>query len=276
MSAVILVIVHKAEPSSFERVSLIQCGKVFTRRRIVFICPEGLDVSEYRQLCPSADVEFIDPSWQKDYAQFNRLKVVPLLYEKFSSYQYILFYEPDAFVFRDELDKWCAEDYDYLGAPWFEGFSSKEGEGNFMGVGNGGFSLRKISSHLKVLNTFSLVTSVSENLAKRSKYGVTVKDKVKHTVGFLLDLTIRNNTHKWFNNFAGYEDQFWGMKVAKKFEWFRVPDYPQAAAFAFEMQPRRLFELNGNQLPFGCHAWWKYDLEFWKPHIERFGFNLSV
>ena len=273
---VILVIIHKPEPSAFETISILQCARVFSRRKIVFICPENLDVSIYRRLSPAADFDFIDRSWQKDYGRFNRLKIVPFLYTRYASYQYILFYEPDAFAFTDELDIWCEKDYDYLGAPWFSNFSSIEGEGDFIGVGNGGFSLRKISSHLKVLNTFSLVVPPAENQLKRSKEFSGVKGFVKQTAGLLLDHTIRNNTHRWFNDFAGHEDQFWGMHVAKKFDWFKVPDYHEAAAFAFEMQPHRLFRLNNNTLPFGCHAWWKYDLEFWKPHIEKFGYNIQA
>lgn len=92
--------------------------------------------------------------------------------------------------------------------------------------------------------------------------------------GFVLDYTVRNNTHKWLNSYRGHEDQFWGLSVAKKFSWFKVPAYEEAAAFAFEMQPHRLFELTGHRLPFGCHAWWKYDLDFFKPHIEAFGYRL--
>lgn len=159
MSVVILIIIHKPSPSAYERISLTQCARVFEKRKLVFICPQGLNVDEYRTLCPTATFDFIDPRWQKDYGMFNRLKILPFLYERYSTWDYVLFYEPDAFVFRDELDEWCAKEYDYLGAPWFTGFNSKEGEGEFMGVGNGGLSLRKVKTHLKVLNTFSFVHS---------------------------------------------------------------------------------------------------------------------
>ena len=98
---------------------------------------------------------------------------------------------------------------------------------------------------------------------------------MKNLGGMLLDHTVRNNTHWLLNNYRGYEDQFWGISVPKKFAWFRVPSFEEAAAFAFEMQPRRLFDLNHEVLPFGCHAWWKYDLDFWKPHIEKFGYKLE-
>jgi hypothetical protein len=274
MSVAVLIIVYKPVPSAYEQISLLQCARIFEKRKIVFVCPEGLDTQQYCTLCPAADFDHIDPAWQQDIGRFNRLMILPFLYERFGAWEYVLFYQPDAFVFRDELDEWCAKGYDYVGAPWFEGFSSKEGCGDFIGVGNGGFSLRKVQTYLKVLNTFSFITSPRENWDKRRQQQPEPKQWLKHAAGFVLDYTIRNNTHKWFNSYRGQEDQFWGLSVAKKFPWFRVPPYHEAAAFAFEMQPHRLFELNKHQLPFGCHAWWKYDLDFWKPHIEKFGYRL--
>lgn len=145
-----------------------------------------------------------------------------------------------------------------------------------MGVGNGGFSLRKNSSHLKVLNTFSFLTSPRENWSARFSGDQVPGSAFKKAAGFLLDHTVRNNTHKWLNNFGGYEDQFWGLFVAKRIKWFKVPGLKEAADFSFEMQPHRLYELTGGKLPMGCHAWWKYDLDFWKPHIEKFGYNLNL
>jgi hypothetical protein len=31
--------------------------------------------------------------------------------------------------------------------------------------------------------------------------------------------------------------------------------------------PRLCFELNGRKLPFGCHAWQRYDRGFWEPYL---------
>ena len=45
-------------------------------------------------------------------------------------------------------------------------------------------------------------------------------------------------------------------------------------SFAFEARPRTLYEMNGRQLPFGCHAWFRYDLAFWKPFVESLGYEL--
>jgi hypothetical protein len=98
---------------------------------------------------------------------------------------------------------------------------------------------------------------------------------MKLATGFLLDLFTRNNTFWLLNSYKGFEDQFWGLVAAKNFRWFKTPSSQEAMKFGFEMQPRKLFELNGRQLPFGCHAWWKYDLEFWRPYITAFGYSLG-
>ncbi len=47
-----------------------------------------------------------------------------------------------------------------------------------------------------------------------------------------------------------------------------VPSPVEACAFAFERSPRYLYEKNANILPFGCHAWEKYDKAFWLNHIH--------
>ena len=92
--------------------------------------------------------------------------------------------------------------------------------------------------------------------------------------GFALDLVFRNNTFYLLNSFKGFEDQFWSLVAPKNFNWFNVAGVQDAMDFSIEMQPRRVYEMNGQRLPFGCHAWWKYDFEFWKPHIEAQGYQL--
>jgi hypothetical protein len=275
LTVCILIIIHKEHPSDFEKISILQCARVLNKYPIYFICPQGFNSEIYKSLAPSAVFYPINPKWQKDYGMFNRMKVLPFIYESFQQFKYVLFYEPDAFVFEDSLDYWCSLDLDYIGAPWFTDFSSEEERGDFLGVGNGGFSLRKVESHLKVLKTFTYLIPPGENWNFRMKESPRGLTWLKQASGFLLDYLVRNNSYKWLNNYQGHEDQFWGLSVPKKFSWFKTPGFSVAISFAFEMQPRRLYRLNNNFLPFGCHAWWKYDLEFWKPHIERFGYQLN-
>jgi Protein of unknown function (DUF5672) len=270
----VVIVIHKKDLSSYENISLDQCLKIFEKWPIHIVKPVSLDISDYKWNRRSIQFENFPDICFSGIGEYSRLLLTTSFYKRFSNYKYILIYQLDAFVFNDQLKYWCDMDYDYLGAPWFEKFSPQENDGTFIGVGNGGYSLRKISSHLKVLNTFSFVTSMRENLKYRFDPKNSFGRNIKNTAGFILDHTIRNNTHRFFNNYMGHEDQFWGLSVAKKMKWFKVPDFNKATAFAFEMQPHRLFALNNNQLPFGCHAWWKYDLDFWKPHIEQYGYKL--
>jgi hypothetical protein len=127
-----------------------------------------------------------------------------------------------------------------------------------IGVGNGGFSLRKVSDHLRVLLSFSWIDTnhlfvVDRNFFKR---------------------ILLNNTFFILNDFQLNEDIFWGVISKRNFPWFKIPEWKIAAQFSVEVQPRYFFEVNNHTLPFGCHAWWRYDLEFWKPHIEQFGYKL--
>ena len=67
------------------------------------------------------------------------------------------------------------------------------------------------------------------------------------------------------------EDLFWSLFVGPRCAFFTVPKAAEAIAFAFEAHPEYLFELNQQQLPFGCHAWQRYNPEFWERMFEKNG-----
>jgi hypothetical protein len=50
--------------------------------------------------------------------------------------------------------------------------------------------------------------------------------------------------------------------------FFRRPKAKEALHFAFEMEPRKAYKMTNHKLPFGVHAWEKYDAEFWKEWIK--------
>jgi hypothetical protein len=65
------------------------------------------------------------------------------------------------------------------------------------------------------------------------------------------------------------EDLFWAFKAQKLVQHFKIPTPQQAVAFSFEMAPRFCFQQNSKRLPFGCHAWSKYDRGFWEPYLLK-------
>ncbi len=58
-------------------------------------------------------------------------------------------------------------------------------------------------------------------------------------------------------------------------EGFKVAPVNIALQFAFETQVEKCYELNQRELPFGCHAWERYNILFWKQYIEEFGYYLT-
>lgn len=56
---------------------------------------------------------------------------------------------------------------------------------------------------------------------------------------------------------------------------FHVAPKEVALSFSIEREVKACFEANNGELPFGCHAWERYDLEFWKPYIEKFGYKID-
>lgn len=285
---VILIIAHKPELNIYEQISLSQCYKVLGNHPIKIICPNGLDVSSYKNILPDPQFDFIDPMWQSTYANFNRLKIEPFLYLRYSKYQFILFYEPDAFVFHDELVDWCNEGYDYIGAPWFDGFCDANENSNIIGIGNGGFSLRKVKKSLKILKQLK----VMEILNQYSDFNIRLQ--IMNILKILSQwINERDELAEYVKNYKEYEDLFWGVKIQDQIDNFKknryllsilynkllLKDYnlapvEKAIEFSFENLPDKLYNLNSNKLPFGCHAWFKYNYKFWKPFITEFGYDL--
>ena len=114
---VILVISHKSILEETEINSLRQLYKILGHYPIKFICPEGLDISSYEIISNKIEFDFIEAEWLSNYLMFNRFKLLPQLYYKYNKYRYILFYQLDAWVFRDELAEWCNKNLIILAPP---------------------------------------------------------------------------------------------------------------------------------------------------------------
>jgi hypothetical protein len=195
----------------------------------------------------------------------TRLMLSRDFYERFQDYEYILIYHLDSLVFSDQLEAWCDTGLDYIGPPWVPTEDTpwvKE-----PGVGNGGFCLRKVSSCLNVLYSeqYALPPNEYWQRVQRKRpspwFWFYWPNKIwKHVR--------RYNDVQWeVGRYKRHEDQFWGNRAQHYYPDFKIADVEQALQFAFEGEPRTSFEKLGCQLPFGCHAWPKYDREFWEPHL---------
>ncbi len=258
--------------SSEELGSIRQCLQILTKYPIYFIGPHHLDFEEYVKLGSDLRVDFkiikFDSRYFKSIEGYNRLLLSLLFYKTFKKHAFMLIYQTDCWVFRDDLMKWCKKGYDYIGAPWFEGWGKSEGSPEIIGVGNGGFSLRNIQAHLRVLHSFSNVYPIDQIWNRYMERKGNLAFKIVMVLKFLVNITFKNNTFFLLNQYPGHEDGFWGYLARRNFSWFKVASDIDAVSFCFELHPLRSFELNNFQLPFGCHAWQRYEPEFWKSYIS--------
>lgn len=189
-------------------------------------------------------------------------------YQQFEKYRYIFIYHLDSLVFSDRLLYWCRMGYDFIAAPWINGpdlpWLKEEG------VGNGGFNIRKVDGFLNYLNS-NVHWIDPEEYWEKTK---TTKTGIERTIRFLKKILLKCRSRNNVNHHIQYyisqnknEDLFWQLYKNKYYPDFNIAPVDVALGFGFEANVKKCYERNNYQLPFGCHAWEKYDKEFWKPYL---------
>lgn len=241
----VVVPVYKSTLNKFEVVSLTQCHTILSPYDIFYITPPNLDLSEVSNNIGKYVVKEFHEDYFAGIDGYNKLMLAMEFYKSFANFKYILIHQLDAFVFKDELSDWCGLGYDYIGAPWI-GVPPAVPERGIMAdiktmfgmgprmVGNGGFSLRKTSKFISILRI------------------------------------LNRRARAW----QSHEDIFWAQTVPSHIPCFKIPDISTALNFSFELDPRACYEMNYNKLPFGCHAWEKYDIDFWRPIFKDYGYHI--
>jgi hypothetical protein len=263
----IVIPIHNEVLEGDELKSLTQCFSVLKNHTITLACNQRLNCKAYEQLGEMygnrPKIERFDDKYFQSANGYNTLLTEHLFYSRFSEHDYILIYQSDCYIFRDDLEEWCSKGFDYIGAPWIntpwlkqtrqelmkqslqsksllKGFTTKLSwflKGYYrkdsLNVGNGGLALRKISSCLHISAQTQFVKS-------------------------------------WQGN---HEDGFWSIYVPLNFN-FKLPDYKEAAAFSFDCDPEVAFEINNRKIPTACHAWCRKDhpyegnIAFWQKIIQ--------
>jgi hypothetical protein len=277
VNPVIVIPVYKdlSDWTTNELISLKACLKVLYKYPIYLVGPRLLDwdsilnwiFNEYKK---NVQLGIFENDFFNNIDGYNRLLKSLVFFEYFSSYSHILIYQLDAYVFKDELSYWCKKGYDFIGAPWLDGYFDNTST-NFIGVGNGGFSLHKTFTSIKTLKKVRAILSILERCENTYLYK-RVQLLKWITRYILLNLIFNIKNQKYILGLSLkdkiYEDKFWGRFIPVTFSDFKVADVSDALKFSFEVNPKYLYKLNNKNLPFGCHAWEKYDPDFWRPFIN--------
>lgn len=257
----VVIPVFKLKPDRNEIKSFEQCLKVLHRYPVSLVCPQSLDISFYKYIANGFKKQIVFERFSDKYFSgiegYNQLMLSLKFYRRFKKFNYILLYQLDAWVFRDELEYWCRKGNDYIGAPWFEGWHEASPQSPLIGVGNGGFSLRRTISFIRLVKVMNYCVSAGGLLKKLKLF--QVHGKYFLMTGFLnLYETIkpgsRNEDHQFFI-------------LSTQFKWFKVASCSEAMRFSFDVNPDVLYDLNNCLLPFGCHAWERYRPDFWSHFI---------
>ena len=255
----ITVPMYKETMTPLEQISFRQLRNILGHYRTVVIKPASLNINRLLAENPNITAESFDDSYFKGVSGYNRLMMSEELYRRFEDSEYILVYQLDAYVFRDELKAWCDRGYDYIGAPWLprpihkfplmrlsswikKVYCEKIGkpDNNMIRfkVGNGGFSLRKTASHLKAVTELrKMIEFYSANSDSDTVYN---------------------------------EDVFFSIEVNRHGMGFTYPEWEEALGFSFDIHPETCYRQNGYKLPFGCHGWSKWKTrKFWSPFIPQ-------
>lgn len=248
----VLVPIYKPALSEEETCSLRRVHEILNAYPLVVVKPESLDLSFLTETCPLFTFHSFEDACFEGIAAYNRLMLSEAFYRRFSDTRYILIYQLDAYVFRDELAQWCNKGYDYIGAPWLKKpiynwpviswimkcslqRSLRRGKPDrqmlYDKVGNGGLSLRKVESHYRATRQY------------REQIACFLRQKRSHLYN---------------------EDVFWATVPD-----FTYPEAKEALRFSFDKYPAYCYRLNHGRLPFGCHSWYKRKMKrFWSSIIK--------
>ncbi len=249
MNIAIIIPIYKSflNLSKIEKKSFEQVLSILSNYSIIIITHENISELPYIALSNNYGVNLKIERFSSEYfdniSGYNKLMLDVNFYSRFYDFNYILIYQLDAWIFKDDLKKWCNKNYDYIGAPWLNIdsrdwikllpfklriiYKIKFRKLKKTKVGNGGFSLRRVDSSLKFLKKHSRLLK------------------------------------KW----TLHEDIFWSFATILD-KNFKIPDYMEALEFSIELNPKMGFEFNEFELPMGCHAWEKYEPEFWSKYID--------
>ncbi len=255
----IIIPIYKDIPGEDELISLRQTLKILHRYPIIFFAPESLNASFYEQQC-AGKATFIIKRFANEYFDgikgYNRLMLSKEFYHNFLDYKYILVCQLDAYVFRDELEYWCSKGYDYIGAPY-----------TFVDMDN--YPIKVLTKYRSLLKNVKKYFPWSYTFKQVGNGGLSLRN-VKKTL-FLLNFK-KLRPKLWEILMEDNFFQYWGNIL---FPVFKLPDVTEAARFSIELDPEKTFESIGKKLPFGCHAYRRYEPEFWKKHIEFADLKLS-
>lgn len=225
---IIVIPTHKTVLDELEQLSLKQLDKIVDNIDMCIVHPSCTDKESIKSLFVNNEISFkqFDDEYFKSDLSYNQFCLNYDFYKAFEEYEYMLIYQTDCWIFRNEIKQFCDMGYDYIGGPIYSAGSHWPSFkiGSRPVVGNGGLSLRKISTMLKITDRGGYIY----------------------------------NKHKEEWNTIKYEDLFLCDVVFHEI-LVNVPDYRVAEQFSIDTLPHHIRELQPMAVHrvFAFYQWWQ-------------------
>lgn len=242
----IVVPIYHTTPDELEQLSLKQLNRVIGSEFDVFLIgPDYVDFDDYSKYLSGSGtnnyLEYVifDDKYFKSNKSYSQLCLSYDFYDTFNKYDYMMIYQTDCWIFRNEIQKFCDMSYDYIGGPIYSPASAWTSlkKGLHPIVGNGGLSLRKISTMLKITNPDGYIYNKYKNEWDKIEYeDYVICDVFSHDIKM------------------------------------NIPDYKIAEKFSLDFLPNNVNELDpmSAHRVFALHQYWnKYIPELNDEHIQN-------
>ena len=264
--AIVLTLSHKTTYSTEEEFACRHARRYLSGHDLFVLLPRSHDASY-----PGFRERRFDDRYFGSAAAHGALLLSRRFYEAFRDYDFVLIHHLDALAFSDQLQRWCAAGYDYIGAPWL--ISPATPHIHAEKVGNGGFSLRRVSSFMRVLESRRHWLDPEEYWRAYAARTGPFRRALNLPRRYLKRVGALNGIRwhiRWSLKGGVHEDRFWAEFATHYDPAFRIAPVEEAMQFAVEAEPRRCCARIGG-LPFGAHRWATFDRAFFEPYLLTTG-----
>ncbi|MDI9358536.1 MAG: DUF5672 family protein [Phycisphaerales bacterium] len=275
MSLVKIVIpIYKSQFNEYEKIALNRCVHLLgDQYPISFVCPKEIALEPLRKEWPIIGIDFFSDKYFGTLQRYNGLLMSQEFYSRFLDFEYILIYQTDAYLFKDDLSYWCAQNYDYIGAPWgpfnphikdmfhtiFKWVPGMQEQDFIYCKGLSQLALKTAQCLPRFLGGYNYVQTYNRvgnggfSLRRVEKY-VSLIPKYEKKIHYYYE-NFKEKRKRCSLPFA--EDNFWCLEVNRYKERLRIPPMSIACKFAIESLVGAQLIQKPIDLPFGCHAWHK-------------------
>lgn len=260
---------------------MLNCIQKLQDFSILFLHKESIKLENLYAalgLLPSQSLQFraqaLGDNWLQSIEAYNALLFQGWFYRLFDNWSHMLIFQLDAWVLGSgqDLARWIDRNYTYVGAPWTNHLGTDTPD---IGVGNGGFSLRKVSDMIRICDSFKTSRvpvfrwrELAYRMTLFRRYQFFPKSQwplifLKRCCLFATMSLGWHNTLSYYAAIGIQEDHLISIYAPWVFPWMRIPAMAEAASFSVETNPQQTFAFYHIQRPFGCHAWEKHNRDFW-------------